>query len=234
MKYTFGLLILSLIIQVTESREKLRMGAIELPPFFSFPKEEDGVATGIAVDRIVAQLGRDYELEWVRIPLARGEFALNKGIIDIYSGFAKNDVMARDLWYSKSPYLKILPIVCGKILKDFKEKRISDIPNGKLKGKNLIFPRGSAALDVISKTGLKLLEFPYSKSYFERAKKMISLKRADLFLLPSPIGFKIDSNQKCLPVSGPYEVFYSFKKGNSLKDEVDLILSKSPVNEIIP
>lgn len=207
-----------------KTKETLRVGIINLPPFFIFDSKNPQKVAGLAVEKIKSILENDFEIQWQHIPMGRGGYALQKGIIDIFTGYAASDSKRKGIDQSERPYYIIKPEICGRSLESYSDKTLKDLPLSFTKNKRLIFPVGSRVLPMITDKKINITRFEYSESYIQRSLRMIELNRADFFLIPTRTGFEKFNKVSCISLEGEMFTYLSFKKGSDLLPRVNKLM----------
>lgn len=209
----------------------VKVGAINLPPFFVFNHKTKKVS-GSAVNEVKKILEESYQLKWEEIPLARGKYALKEGMIDVYTGYVKAEAY-KGLAFSEDKYFTIEPFACGKLLENREFISLSEAPINFLKGRTLIFPEGSRSeFPFFKEKKLKVIRRAYNKEYIKTSLEMVDLKRADFFSVPSMLGVEEIKGYPCISMDGKkMDVHFSFEKGSPWKQKIDdLMKSKQGLN----
>lgn len=201
-------LILSLSTWGQETNAPLKVGAINYPPYFEFKKK--GAATGIGVDKITELLGPEQKIVWVEVPLNRGDLALSKGHIDLYSAFTRDLNAHPSLSFAQDPYLSLSPQICGHALSP-----ISDDYH-ELNGKTIISPGPSHMIDRIKGLKVHHMKVSYGDDYISKCMKLIKFDRAQYFFSPTDHfveQFKKEYPEyKCTGLGPRFDAYLSAKK----------------------
>lgn len=199
--------------------EKLiRIGAVHYPPFYDFSAPEK---RGFIQVELEKKLKGFFKIKWVRIPLARGGFALNNKLIEAYGSYSSHPDNKRELIYSKSILHTNNPLICTN------RPGLSMQLGPDFYNKVTIYPQGGFIHKDVIKYKLKLHRLDYSGDYIERSLKMTKLHRADYFILPEDIRIKpYLKNQliRCTDIAEPLHMRLSFPTDSELKNEIDDIL----------
>jgi|GEM_PF-3179450 len=204
----FSLIFLSSLVNYKiEAAEKivLTIGAVHYPPYYDFSEEEP---KGFLVEHLIKSLQHNYEIKWLRIPLARGGRSLKNKLIQVYGSYAPGPEDKADVEYAKNPLVKMQPIICSlrSITQNFDDTA--------LKGQEVIYPQGAYVHSKVEDLKLKIQRLDYTGNYILRAIKMIKKERAKFFILPESFGVRpfLKSNPQlmCANFANPIAMHLSF------------------------
>jgi len=201
------LIIFNLLFSTTVfAKTNLLIGTVNYPPYFTFKND---IVDGKLTELINKKLSTKYQITWKEIPLARGTYALNKGLIDIYVAYTKASGVDRNVQFSTKPYYSIQPIICSNDLKtNFSVKKI--------KKSKIIYPTGAGSTEVLNNKENIFTYMSYSEDYSKRAFKMIKFKRADYVLFPENENYKNRTEEfkeaNCKNIGKKLNLYLSSKK----------------------
>ncbi len=205
---SFSLIILSsLMISKVEAAEKpvLTIGAVHYPPYYDFSEE---TPKGFLVKHLTDFLQYNYQIKWLRIPLARGGRSLKNNLIQVYGSYAPGPEDKADVEYAKNPLVKMQPIICS--LRSITQK----IDDAILTGQEVIYPQGAYLHSKVKDLKLKIQRLDYTGNYILRAMKMLKKGRAKFFILPESLGvrpfLKSSPQLICANFANPIAMHLSF------------------------
>jgi ABC-type amino acid transport substrate-binding protein len=209
-----------------EELKELKVGVIEYPPFFVFP--ENAKPHGALLDFLNEKLSRKYRVEWMSIPLSRGDYSLQNDIVDVYLGFRKTDERKLGMDFGDKNLFELQPFVCGN------KKNISFYKKRDRLFGNIVLPLKAKVPPELQK--LESIKIEY-KNYLDRAMAMIKNNRADLLLAPEIFAKENvlikDDSLDCAAVGKPIGISLAFKSGSGWKNEIEAlgIPSLNPIIE---
>ena len=209
--------------------KKISVGAVHYPPYYDF-SGGDQRPTGFLANHIHKSLSRaGYSINWQRIPLARGDKALNKNIIQVYGSYAPVPGDKAKVEYSQTPLIKMQPIICGlkNSLGDPKRVTEKDVYN-----KETLYPQGAYIHPKMEELKLKVERLDYSGDYIARAIKMIEKSRSKFFILPESFRvrpyLKNNKNLRCSNFIDIIAMHLSFSPGSPWKKRIAPLIKEYP------
>jgi hypothetical protein len=233
MKLFFFLIYVGFFLQLSPlaSEKLVTVGAVHYPPYYDFEssKGDDG-PRGFLVKHIQDSLEKNgFEVKWLRIPLTRGAKALKKDDIQVYGSYAPFPGDKAPVVYSKTPLVKMQPIICGlrSSLKDLNKITEQDIT-----GQETLFPQGAYVHPKMKELKLKIERLDYTGDYISRSIKMIQKKRAKFFILPESLRvrpyLKKNEDLRCSNFIDVIAMHLSFAQGSPWIENISPLVEEYP------
>lgn len=229
------LLLLSFLVnaQNNQTGKTITVGAVHYPPYYDFLSDNNSDKvrpSGFLAAHVEKSLEKHgFTVKWQRIPLARGERALKKGIIQVYGSFAPGPGDKADVVYSPNRLIRMQPVVCGFKKGLYNEKVVTDAD---IKGSEVLYPRGAFIHPKLTALKMKIQRLDYSGDYITRAMKMIKKGRAQYFILPESFRvrpyLKKHSHLQCSNFIDPIAMHLSFAPKSPWKDIIVPLIKEYP------